>query len=209
MAYRKKSETENVTAVEESEVKAEKTSAVDKEKEELKAQLEELKAQMALMAQMVGDKPAQTVKSNREITFVSMVPGTLVLKGTTIWKIEGQFNSRSIMESEAEAILSNMNNAIRNGIVYIADAQFVREHNLEAVYAYLITDKQLKELLSMNAKYVVDVYKNANDAQKQIIIDMVSEKKLNGQEVDANILIELGKLCHKDLISIEPIEEEG
>lgn len=209
MAYRKKSETENVAAVEESEVKAEKTSAVDKEKEELKAQLEELKAQMALMAQMVGDKPAQTVKSNREITFVSMVPGTLVLKGTTIWKIEGQFNSRSIMESEAEAILSNMNNAIRNGIVYIADAQFVREHNLEAVYAYLITDKQLKELLSMNAKYVVDVYKNANDAQKQIIIDMVSEKKLNGQEVDANILIELGKLCHKDLISIEPIEEEG
>lgn len=208
MAYRKKSETESV-AVEESETKAGKTSTVDKEKEELKAQLEELKAQMALMAQMVGDKPAQTVKPNREITFVSMVPGTLVLKGTTIWKIEGQFNSRSIMESEAEVILSNMNNAIRNGIVYIADAQFVREHNLEAVYAHLITDTQLKELLSMNAKHVVDVYKNANDAQKQVIVDMVSEKKLNGQEIDANILIELSKLCRKDLISIEPVEEEG
>ena len=115
----------------------------------------------------------------------------------------------AVMESEAEAILSNMNNAIRNGIVYIADAQFVKEHNLEAVYAHLITDAQLKELLSMNAKHVVDVYKNANDTQKQVIIDMVSEKKLNGQEIDANILIELGKLCRKDLISIEPIEEEG
>lgn len=208
MAYRKKSE-EVENTVEETKVKTEKTSTVDKEKEELKAQLEELKAQMVLMAQMMGNKPAQAAKPNREITFVSMVPGTLVLKGTTIWKIEGQFNSRSIMESEAEAILSNMNNAIRNGIVYIADAQFVKEHNLEAVYAHLITDAQLKELLSMNAKYVVDVYKNANDTQKQVIIDMVSEKKLNGQEIDANILIELGKLCHKDLISIEPIEEEG
>lgn len=209
MAYRKKSESEVENTVEETKVKTEKISTVDKEKEELKAQLEELKAQMALMAQMMGDKPTQTAKSNREITFVSMVPGTLVLKGTTIWKIEGQFNSRSIMESEAEAILSNMNNAIRNGIVYIADAQFVKEHNLEAVYAHLITDAQLKELLSMNAKHVVDVYKNANDTQKQVIIDMVSEKKLNGQEIDANILIELGKLCRKDLISIEPIEEEG
>ena len=209
MAYRKKSESEVENTVEETKVKTEKTSTVDKEKEELKTQLEELKAQMALMAQMMGNKPTQTTKSNREITFVSMVPGTLVLKGTTIWKIEGQFNSRSIMESEAEAILSNMNNAIRNGIVYIADAQFVKEHNLEAVYAHLITDTQLKELLSMNAKHVVDVYKNANDTQKQVIIDMVSEKKLNGQEIDANILIELGKLCRKDLISIEPIEEEG
>ena len=113
MAYRKKSESEVENTVEETKVKTEKISTVDKEKEELKAQLEELKAQMALMAQMMGDKPTQTTKSNREITFVSMVPGTLVLKGTTIWKIEGQFNSRSIMESEAEAILSNMNNAIR------------------------------------------------------------------------------------------------
>lgn len=207
MAYKKKTDTES--AVEELEVKTEKAPAVDEEKEALKAQLEELKAQMALMAQMMGSKPAQTVKSNREITFVSMVPGTLVLKGTTIWKIEGQFNSRSIMESEAEAILSNMNNAIRTGIVYIADAQFVADHNLEAVYAHLITDNQLKELLSTNAKNVVEVYKNANDSQKQIIIDMVTEKKLNGKDVDANILIELGKLCHKDLISIEPLEEEG
>lgn len=207
MAYKKKIETENTA--EELEVKTEKALAVDEEKEALKAQLEELKAQMALMAQMMGNKPVQAAKSNREITFVSMVPGTLVLKGTTIWKIEGQFNSRSIMESEAETILSNMNNAVRNGIVYIADAQFVADHNLEAVYAHLITDAQLKELLSMNAKHVVDVYKNANDSQKQIIIDMITEKKLNGAEVDANILIELGKLCHKDLISIEAIEEEG
>lgn len=207
MAYKKKTDTES--AVEELEVKTEKAPAVDEEKEALKAQLEELKAQMALMAQMMGNKPAQVAKSNREITFVSMVPGTLVLKGTTIWKIEGQFNSRSIMESEAEAILSNMNNAIRTGIVYIADAQFVADHNLEAVYAHLITDNQLKELLSTNAKNVVEVYKNANDSQKQIIIDMVTEKKLNGKDVDANILIELGKLCHKDLISIEPLEEEG
>ena len=207
MAYKKKIETENTA--EELEVKTEKALAVDEEKEALKAQLEELKAQMALMAQMMGNKPVQAAKSNREITFVSMVPGTLVLKGTTIWKIKGQFNSRSIMESEAETILSNMNNAVRNGIVYIADAQFVADHNLEAVYAHLITDAQLKELLSMNAKHVVDVYKNANDSQKQIIIDMITEKKLNGAEVDANILIELGKLCHKDLISIEPIEEEG
>ena len=208
MAYRKKSESEVENTVEETKVKTEKTSIVDKEKEELKAQLEELKAQMALMAQMMGDKPTQTTKSNREITFVSMVPGTLVLKGTTIWKIEGQFNSRSIMESEAEAILSNMNNAIRNGIVYIADAQFVKEHNLEAVYAHLITDAQLKELLSMNAKHVVDVYKNANDTQKQVIIDMVSDRQLNGNPVDANILVRLGKLAGVDFLDIEPLDDK-
>ena len=37
---------------------------------------------------------------------------------------------------------------------------------------------------------------------------MIVDKKINNIPIDANILVELGKLCGKDLISIEPLDEE-
>ena len=53
-----------------------------------------------------------------------------------------------------------------------------------------------------------EIYKQASDAQKQIIVDMVSNRKLNGLPTDANIVVEISKLCGKDLMSITPEEEE-
>ena len=53
------------------------------------------------------------------------------------------------------------------------------------------------------------VYKNASESQKRIIVDMVVEKQINNEQIDANILISLGKLCGMDLIGIEPLDKEG
>ena len=39
--------------------------------------------------------------------------------------------------------------------------------------------------------------------QKEIIIDKIVNKKLNHENVDANILLELGKLSGKNLIDVE------
>ena len=101
-----------------------------------------------------------------------------------------------------------MQNAIRSGLVYIADAQFVEENELEEAYRGLLDDKKFKTLLDNKSEYVIEVYKNASPSQQNIIIDMIVEKKTNGEDVDANVLLVLGKLSGKDLINIEP-EEEG
>lgn len=179
------------------------------ENEELKRELEALKAQMAsLISSMNAVPTVQPKKSNRLIRFINMCPGMVVLRGSTIWKIDGQFNYQDFMETEASIIAANMSDMIRMGSVYIADEDFRVEHNLEDVYRYLLSDEQLKNLLNQDSKYAIDMYKNANDNQKQIILDMICNKLDAGEEVDGNILITLSKLSGKDLLEIQNESEQ-
>ena len=203
---RTKSETAKV-------VEAVETPAEDikKENDDLKAQLEELKAQMALMAQMMSAKPeaeSRSVKKDKRIRFVNLTNGSIVLRGTVMWRIDGQFNHRDFAEKEASIIVENMTNLINSGAVYIADKEFAEEHNLTDVYANLLDEKALKELLDKDGKTIIETYKMVNAAQKQIIVDMICSRKERGQFVDANAAIKIGKLCGKDLMLIEPDEDE-
>ena len=213
MANTKKVKSTEAEVVETAEVA---NSAVE-ENEALKAKIAEQEQQMAdLMAQIKVMMQAQAAtnpvnieeKAARGIKFISLVPGGLTLKGNRMYHIDKQFGYKMIPESEARAILSNMPNTIASGMVYIADKEFVNKNDLSGVYEEILSDKQLKELLQRNANDVCEIYKQASMAQREIIVDMVVNRKLNGLPIDANIVVEIGKLCGKDLMSITPEEEE-
>lgn len=196
---------------------AEVTNSAVEENEALKAKIAEQEQQMAdLMAQIKVMMQAQAAtnpvnieeKAARGIKFISLVPGGLTLKGNRMYHIDKQFGYKMIPESEARAILSNMPNTVASGMVYIADKEFVNKNDLSGVYEEILSDKQLKELLQQNANDVCEIYKQASMAQREIIVDMVVNRKLNGLPIDANIVVEIGKLCGKDLMSITPEEEE-
>lgn len=197
--------------------KKEAAPVVDKEKEQLKAQLaeqqkrmEEMMAQMQVLMQAQSNSvaPAKPVNSNKQIVFINMTSGGLNLKGTRMYHIDNQFGTKSVQESEARVIVANMPNTIANGYVYIPDNEFLESCNMGGVYDGMLNDEQMKTLLNQDANYVCDVFENATDSQKRIIIDMVSDRQLNGKPVDANILVRLGKLTGVDFLNIEPLEEE-
>ena len=176
---------------------------LSQENELLKKQMEAMQAQMELLVKQIAmsNTPvANTKKSERNIEFINMVPGTLVLRGNQIWKIEGQFNSRSFIEREARIIVNNMQNTIRSGYVYIADYDFIQENELAEVYDTMLSDQQLKDLLNKNFKEVVEIYKTVPKAQQEIIVAMIKERKESGVQIDANILIQIGELCGQDLL---------
>ena len=193
------------------------TPVVDTEKEQLKAQLaeqqkrmEEMMAQMQVLmqAQSNSTMPTNSVNSNKQIVFINMTSGGLNLKGTRMYHIDNQFGAKSVQESEARVIVANMPNTIAEGYVYIPDNEFLESCNMGGVYDGMLNDEQMKTLLNQDANYVCDVFENATDSQKRIIIDMVSDRQLNGNPVDANILVRLGKLAGVDFLDIEPLEEE-
>ena len=193
------------------------TPVVDTEKEQLKAQLaeqqkrmEEMMAQMQVLMQAQSNSTMSTkpVNSNKQIVFINMTSGGLNLKGTRMYHIDNQFGTKSVQESEARVIVANMPNTIAEGYVYIPDNEFLESCNMGGVYDGMLNDEQMKTLLNQDANYVCDVFENATDSQKRIIIDMVSDRQLNGNSVDANILIRLGKLAGVNFLDIEPLEEE-
>lgn len=207
----------NTKKVKSTEAEVVETNSAVEENEALKAKIAEQEQQMAdLMAQIKVMMQAQAAtnpvnieeKAARGIKFISLVPGGLTLKGNRMYHIDKQFGYKMIPESEARAILSNMPNTVASGMVYIADKEFVNKNDLSGVYEEILSDKQLKELLQQNANDVCEIYKQASMAQREIIVDMVVNRKLNGLPIDANIVVEIGKLCGKDLMSITPEEEE-
>lgn len=193
------------------------TPVVDTEKEQLKAQLaeqqkrmEEMMAQIQVLMQAQSNStiPTKSANSNKQIVFINMTAGGLNLKGTRMYHIDNQFGTRSVQEYEARVIVANMPNTIANGYVYIPDNEFLESCNMGGVYDGMLNDEQMKTLLNQDANYVCDVFENATDSQKRIIIDMVYDRQLNGKTVDANILVRLGKLAGVDFLDIEPLDDK-
>lgn len=177
---------------------------------EQQEKMQEMMAQIALLmkAQSAPAAPAEQPKKQNNIKFINLTAGSLNLRGTRMYNIPKQFGFKMLGEAEARLVVNNMPNAIADGYVYIANKAFVHECELDDIYEGMLSDKQLKELLSENANDVCEVYKNASDGQKRIILDMVSDKRLNGQPIDANILMELGKLSGVNFMDIDPLDDD-
>ena len=158
-----------------------KLAAQEKQMAEMMAKMQEMmNAQMATPTSVIADN-----KQTRSIKFINLASGGQTLKGNRFYHMDKQFDSRMIPESEARAIVNNMPNTMVSGVVYIADADFVREVELDGAYAEMLSDEQVKSLLHKSAAEVCDIYRNASDTQKRIIVDMVSDRRLEGPPVHA------------------------
>ena len=197
---------ENIKLVdEEKELLKEKLASQEKEMSDLKAQMEMLLKSLSNKAEKDNDK----IKNNKKtIKFINMTTGGFTIRGTRLYHLDKQFDFQVFSESEARIIVNNMPNSIANGQLYIADHNFVEECELDYIYESLIDDKTLKDLLNKSSEDVCEIYKNASDSQKKIIVDMITEKQINEEKIDANVLVDLGKLCGIDFMKIEPLEKE-
>lgn len=171
----------------------------------LKAELKEMKESKAEVNTLNG---CEEEPQEKMIRFVSLAKGSIMLKGTASkpYEIEGQYNDRTFTETEAKAICTLMGAYMREGFVYIDDAQFVKSMGLSEAYRNMLSPDTLKDLFNKTPEIVISAYENASEGQKKIIMDMVIEKQNKGEVVDANILQRLGKLSGVDLMSISDEE---
>ena len=214
MAEAKTTETKSTTKKTTATKKAEpKVDERDIKLAEQAAELEALKVQMqaVLQAQMTNAQVAAEPKKKKNVSIMSFAVGGLTLMGTRAIRIPKQFDTVSVSESEATAIVNNMPESARNGLFYILDADFVEENELSDAYKNLLDDKQFKQLLTQSSDYVVDIFKSASDVQKKIIINMIIDKKSHNLPIDANIVEQISKLSGVDFdmaIEAEDLDAE-
>lgn len=178
---------------------------------DVKDLMEQIAALQKKIAEM--ETPATvTLEQTKDkmIKFINLTIGSVMLKGSAKrpYEIEGRYNSRKFTDTEAKIIVSNMGNYLREGFVYIDDAEFVREVGLADAYIGMLNPEELKALLNKNPDAIISAYELALDGQKKIILDMIIEKKAKGEPVDANVLVRIGELSGKDLVHIEEEETE-
>lgn len=177
-------------------------------------EIAELKAQIALLMKAQKASTQTTTvesvpKKKKSITIINLFAGGLTVKGNSYYHFDKQFDKRAFSEAEATAIVNNMPNAAREGIFYITDAQFVEDNDLSDAYENMIDDVKMKTILSLDANSVLVLYKNASEAQKTIIENMIVNGRLNGEALDANVLVELGKITGKNYMEIDTMDKEG
>lgn len=188
----------------------ESISSLKEENDSLKKQMEEMQAQLKMMAEMISasrSSAESAPKAEKFIPIVNLSTGVLVLRGTTVHTIEGQFASVTFREREARAIMNNARNVFVKGYAWIADEEFMKEYDLDIACANVLSDEKLKKVLDSSPEYVVEVYKSVPEAQKQIIISMIEEKRSNGQYVDANVIMRLSEVSGHDLMNSIPMED--
>lgn len=219
MAYTKKTEKKEESVKTNSSNMSNELENFQKENQELKQQLEQMKQtmsslmnQVALMAQMSQNNNVQKT-SIRDIEVVSLTNANLLI--TTTGRSDGkhynfthQFESQPIPENDLKDIVRSMPNTARNGYFYICDEDFVRDNGLYSSYRDILSNIEMKELFQLSSEDFIKNYIKAPKGQKSIIESMIINKKLNGEKVDANIMLELKKYTGKDYMEIEPIVKE-
>lgn len=190
-------------------VDVEKTNDESTIIQDLMAQIQALKEE--INKNKKNDNSSSKPPAEKMIKFISLFKGSVMLKGSAKrpYEIEGQYNYRMFGENEARIICSQMGSYMREGFVYIDDADFVAENGLAEAYKSLLSPEEMKSLIKQNPSTIINAYKTASEGQQKIIIDMIIQRITKGENVDANIVRDLSKLSGVNLAEFsKDIDEE-
>lgn len=205
-----KSSTVEVNDINENTVNIE---AITKENSELKAQMKQMQEQMNLLFQKfaMANLNGQSNQQDKDIDVVSLVNATLLISTNgrsdgKVYKFTNQFESQPIPESDLKEIVRAMPRTSRDGYFYILDSDFVRNNGLASSYRNVLDQTEMANIFNLNSKDFIEKYNYVSNAQKKIIENMLINKRLMNEDVDANIMLALQKVTGRNYMEIEPLE---
>lgn len=189
------------------------TAIVDNDIQEqlklLQEQLAKLQAENeALKAEpMLANTDEEEITSDTDITVVSQVVGTLTISTEgngigTVYNFEHFGEAQDIPFGDLRDIVKNKPNFAKEGVYYICNPQAVKKLRLNHQYENLIDKNTFANILDMDSKTVVALYQSAPKLQQEQIVGLIEEKIEKKQDVDGNILIQIGRLCGKDFLAM-------
>ena len=170
-----------------------------------------------LIALLQNNNNAKTVTVNNddigadeEILVVSLTPNKLNLignGGVVLFSFENMYEEQYIDYASLKEIVRLNRDMAKNGRFYILDERAVSKLRLKNNYKHVLSPEQLQRILSTNVDNAIELYKLANDIQKNTIIELVKQYKFQGNYIDYNLLKELSELSHVDLMNIEDVTQ--
>ena len=186
--------------------------ALKKELEEQKKANELLQAQLAEIMEMLNAQKDEPVVEARDddddIVVISLMPCKLNLigeDGGVAYTFEEMYEEQYVPFDELKNIVKKNRKLAKNGRYYIANEKAVKKLKLEQDYKKILSPEQIKKILDVDVATAIEMYKLAPQAQQKTVIEVVKAQKFAGKHIDNNLLVELGKLAHVDLVNAEDI----
>lgn len=214
MAYTKKVDI-NIKENEKNVVDSIDITNLEKENMQLKEKMLEIEKQMnQLLSALNNQSNIESSNEDRDIEVISLTNAQMILSTTgkadgKKYEFEKQYTIKYIPESDLKLIINSMPRITQGGSYYINDKEFVQKNRLTGLYKNILDPTVMKNILDKNHEEFIAIYESASLGQKTIINSMVFDKRLNGENVDANILMYLQNKTNIDYINIEPLLKEG
>lgn len=143
-----------------------------------------------------------------EVPVVSMCQGELNLatQGRGQGNIYTFTDFGQIMDipfGDLKDIVQHNQRFANEGYFYVADEEVVRKLRKTSEYNKMLPPDVIENIFNNDANRIIDLYKMAPRGQKETIVEMIKNKRTQGIDVDANILIKLGELTGIDFVGIE------
>ena len=103
-------------------------------------------------------------------------------------------------------IVKNKPSFAKEGLFYISNKEAVKKLRLTKEYEHIVNSDIFAHLLDEKSDVIIKAYENAPNLQKEQIVSMIDERLARNQEVDGNVLVEIGKLCGKDFLRVDEDE---
>lgn len=182
----------------------------------LREEYEKLLAQVQQLTQLVNTNMTHTESApytnsmEKEVVVVNMCMGELNLategngKGT-IYNFKHFNQALDIPFGDLKDIVRNNARFVDEGYFYIADAEAVKRLRKAYNYKKILEPATIANIFDYDSSTIVSMYKDAPRGQQELIVQMIRDKRLNAEKVDANVMMELGELTGIDFLGMEPI----
>lgn len=162
------------------------------------------------------DNEYSEIKPNKYIKVMSLNFGKLVLstegKGRgKVFEFPKFGDVRNIVYTDLANLIHHQQSFAEKGRFYIFDKQVVKNHGLIEYYNKLLTKEMIEKILDYNKDDIVNLFKNATDAQQETIINLLIKKLVAGEDLDINKIDIISRLSEVDIYKIanEKIEAKN
>lgn len=187
-------------------------------------EVEELKNRLAEMERKFGssskeDSGKLTSDDDIEVMSLSIYPLTLNTKRIGNrdgyeYNFESFGEVRRIVYSHLSNIIESQKTFVEYPYFYIMDERVVKRHGLTDLYSKILRKDQIDKILECEDKVAIELFKSAPAKQKEIIMDILTRKIFDGQDVDLNIVSVISHeggtdILEKVRVSKEMLKEEN
>lgn len=167
--------------------------------DDYKKEIAELKAQIALLVQnAAANQQIQPVQENlndpdRDILVVSLTRGLLNLstKGHghgEVYRFNDFGDDQMIPYGDLKEIIRSNKKFTTNGNFYICDETVIEKQRLKKAYEKIVSKEQFDSLFTEKKDKFIKLFDKMTTSQQLIFSDILTDKLVNDEDVDANIV---------------------
>lgn len=174
-------------------------------------QMEEITKKINSTPASINNISLPTSSMEKDVPVISMCLGQLNLcteknGGGACYTFKDFNEIMDIPYGDLKDIVKSNSRFVAEGYFYIADEEAVTSLRKQSAYKRIIKPETISKIFDFAPNKIIDLYKMAPKGQQELIVQMIRDKRLNAEKVDANVMIELGELAKVDFVTMEPLD---